>query len=379
MEIYLDNCATTKVCDEAVKAALKAMTDDYGNPSSLHKKGMEAEALINSARKTVAGVLNCEADNIIFTSGATESNNMAILGGINARKRRGKTIVTDTIEHPSVSNTVAFFEKEGYKIKKVAPQKDGNFLAEDFVNAVDDDTVLLSFMMVNNELGTVFPYEEIVKKVRKKRPDVLIHIDAVQGFTKFPLNVKKVDVDFVSFSGHKIYAPKGIGGLYIKKGVRIEPVVHGGGQEKNLRSGTQSTPMIAGLEAAVKLCCEHSKEIAENYKFCNGYLKNAFKDINEIVINSPENASDHVLNISVPGIPSEIMLHFLEQSEIYVSSGSACAKGEKSTVLKSAGVSDERVKSALRISFSKDTTKEELDIFIDVLKQGIKRFKSVIK
>ncbi len=379
MEIYLDNCATTKVCDEAVKAALKAMTDDYGNPSSLHKKGMEAEALITSARKTVAGVLNCEADNIIFTSGATESNNMAILGGINARKRGGKTIVTDTIEHPSVSNAVAFFEKEGYKIKKVAPQKDGNFLAEDFVNAVDDDTVLLTFMMVNNELGTVFPYEEIVKKVRKKRPDVLIHIDAVQGFTKFPLNVKKVDVDFVSFSGHKIYAPKGIGGLYIKKGVRIEPVVHGGGQEKNLRSGTQSTPMIAGLEAAVKLCCEHSKEIAENYKFCNGYLKNAFKDINEIVINSPENASDHVLNISVPGIPSEIMLHFLEQSEIYVSSGSACAKGEKSTVLKSAGVSDERVKSALRISFSKDTTKEELDIFIDVLKQGIKRFKSVIK
>ncbi len=379
MEIYLDNCATTKVCDEAVKASVEAMTQNYANPSSLHKKGMEAEALLNSARKTIASVLSCDADNIIFTSGATESNNIAILGGISARKRGGKTIVTDTIEHPSVSNAVAFFEKEGYKVKKVAPQKDGNFSAEDFVNAVDDDTVLVTFMMVNNELGTVFPYEEIVKKVRKTRPDVLIHIDAVQGFTKFPLNVKKVDVDFVSFSGHKIYAPKGIGGLYIKKGIRIEPIIHGGGQERNLRSGTQSVPMIAGLEAAVKLCCDKKTEIAENYKFCNEYLKDKLESIEEIVINSPENASNHVLNISIPGIPSEIMLHFLEQSSIYVSSGSACAKGEKSTVLKSAGIADERVKSALRISFSKDTKKEELDVFVEALKQGITRFKSVIR
>ena len=379
MEIYLDNCATTKVCDEAVKASVKAMTESYGNPSSLHKKGMEAEAIVNSARKTIASVLNCDADNIIFTSGATESNNLAILGGINSRRRAGKTIVTDTVEHPSVSNAVAFFEKEGYKIKKVAPQKDGNFIADDFVNAVDDDTVLLTFMMVNNELGTVFPYEEIVRKVRKKRPDILIHIDAVQGFTKFPLNVKKCDVDFVSFSGHKIYAPKGIGGLYIKKGIRIEPVIHGGGQEKNLRSGTQSVPRIAGLEAAVKLCVDNKDEIAKNYKFCNEYLKKEFESIEGLVINSPENASNHLINISVPGIPSEIMLHFLEQSEIYVSSGSACAKGEKSTVLKSAGISDERVKSALRISFSKDTKREELDIFVDILKQGITRFKSVIK
>jgi len=379
LEIYLDNCATTKVCDEAVKASLKAMTGDYGNPSSLHKKGMEAEAIINSARKTVASVLGCDADNIIFTSGATESNNLAIIGGVLAKKRRGKTIVTDTVEHPSVSNAVAFFEKEGYKVKKVAPHSDGNFLAEDFVNAVDDDTVLLTFMMVNNELGTVFPYEEIVKKVRKKYPDILIHIDAVQGFTKFPLNVKKVDADFVTFSGHKIYAPKGVGGLYIKKGVRIEPLFHGGGQEKNLRSGTQSVPLIAGLEAAIKLCCEKKAEISDNYRLCNQYLKSKLADIEGVFINSPENASDHVVNISVNGVPSEIMLHFLEQNDIYVSSGSACAKGEKSTVLKAAGIPDERVKSALRISFSKDTTTSELDTFLEVLRQGITRFRSVIK
>ena len=234
-------------------------------------------------------------------------------------------------------------------------------------------------MMVNNELGTIFPYEEIIKSVRKKYPNILIHMDAVQGFTKLPLNTKKVDVDLVSFSGHKLYAPKGIGGLYIKKGVRIEPIVHGGGQEKTVRSGTQSVPLIVAMDEALKLCIEKKEEIAKNYEFCNNYLRKAFESIKEVVINSPENASKHLINISVLGIPSEIMLHFLEQHNIFVSSGSACAKGEKSTVLKSAGISDDRVKSALRISFSKDTTKEELDIFIDILKQGIARFKSVIK
>lgn len=379
MEIYLDNCATTKVCDQAINASITVMKEQYGNPSSLHKKGIEAENLITAARKRVASILNCEPDCVIFTGGATESNNIAILGGVSARKRNGKTIVTDSIEHPSVENSLAFLEKQGYTVKRITPNKDGVFFADDFINAVDDDTVLLTFMMVNNELGTIFPYEEIIKSVRKKYPNILIHMDAVQGFTKLPLNTKKVDVDLVSFSGHKLYAPKGIGGLYIKKGVRIEPIVHGGGQEKTVRSGTQSVPLIVAMDEALKLCIEKKEEIAKNYEFCNNYLRKAFESIKEVVINSPENASKHLINISVLGIPSEIMLHFLEQHNIFVSSGSACAKGEKSTVLKSAGIADDRVKSALRISFSKDTTKEELDIFIDILKQGIARFKSVIK
>lgn len=379
MGIYLDNCATTKVCDEAIDAAVKVMREQYGNPSSLHKMGIEAENILTSARKTIASILNCDADSVIFTSGATESNNIAIFGGVSARKRGGKTIITDAIEHPSVENALVHLESQGYTVKRVKPSDNGNFSADDFVLSIDDDTVLLTFMMVNNELGTVLPYEEIVKKARKKCPDILIHMDAVQGFTKFPLNLKKVDVDLVSISGHKLYAPKGIGALYIKKGIRIESVLKGGGQEKNLRSGTQAVPLAAAFDEALKLCNERKTEIFKNYEFLNDYLRKAFENTEEVVINSPSGASPHLINISVPGIPSEIMLHFLEQNDIFVSSGSACSKGKQSTVLKAAGVSDERIKSALRISFSKDTKKEELDIFINTLKEGIKRFKKVIK
>lgn len=379
MEIYLDNCATTKVCSQAADACMKAMTEQYGNPSSLHKKGVEAENILTAARKTAASILNCDPDCIIFTSGATESNNMAILGGTAARKRDGKTIVTCSVEHASVEHAAAFLEKQGYTVKRVKPRTDGNFAAEDFINAVDDDTVLLTFMMVNNELGSVLPYEAIIPAVRRKYPKILIHMDAVQGFTKFPINVRKLDVDLISFSGHKLYAPKGIGGLYVKKGVRIEPIIHGGSQERALRSGTQAVPLIAAFDEALKLCRDEGTKFMETYRFCNSYLRQAFQKMPEVVINSPENASPHVLNISVPGVPSEIMLHFLEQHDIFVSSGSACSKGAKSVVLKAYGLPEERVKSALRLSFCKDTTKEQLDVFLDTLEQGIRRFKAVIR
>lgn len=379
MEIYLDNCATTKVCSQAADACMKAMTELYGNPSSLHKKGVEAENILTAARKTAASILNCDPDCIIFTSGATESNNMAILGGTAARKRDGKTIVTCSVEHASVEHTTAFLEKQSYTVKRVKPRTDGNFAAEDFINAVDDDTILLTFMMVNNELGSVLPYEAIIPAVRRKYPKILIHMDAVQGFTKFPINVRKLDVDLISFSGHKLYAPKGIGGLYVKKGVRIEPIIHGGSQEHALRSGTQAVPLIAAFDEALKLCRDEGTKFMETYRFCNSYLRQAFQKMPEVVINSPENASPHVLNISVPGVPSEIMLHFLEQHDIFVSSGSACSKGAKSVVLKAYGLPEGRVKSALRLSFCKDTTKEQLDVFLDTLEQGIRRFKAVIR
>ena len=379
LEIYLDNCATTKVCNEAADACIKAMTEQYGNPSSLHKKGMEAENILTSARKTAASILNCDPVCIIFTSGATESNNMAILGGVAARKRNGKTIVTSSVEHASVEQSLAFLEKQGYTVKRIEPKSDGNFEANDFLNAVDDDTVLLTFMMVNNELGTVFPYKTIIPAVRRKYPKLLIHMDAVQGFTKFPINIRKIDADLISFSGHKLYAPKGIGGLYIKKGVRIEPIIHGGSQERTLRSGTQAVPLIAALDEALKLCRDQSANIQKTYCFCNDYLRNALQKIPEVVIHSPANASPHVLNISVPGVPSEIMLHFLEQHDIFISSGSACSKGAKSVILKAYGIPEERIKSALRLSFSKDTTKEQLDVFLETLEQGIQRFKSVIR
>ena len=379
MEIYLDNCATTRVCPEAAAACMKAMTEEYGNPSSLHRKGLSAEKIMNAARKSIAGLLGCEPECIIFTGGATDSNNIAIQGGVSARKRQGKTIVTSAVEHPSVGETVSALEAQGYTVKRVKPRPDGNFAAEDFVDAVDDDTVLLTFMMVNNELGTILPYDRIIPAVRRKYPGLLIHMDGVQGFTKLPLNVKRLDLDLFSFSGHKLYAPKGIGGLYIKKGIRVSPVEYGGGQERGIRSGTQSVPLIAAMGQALELCRRDSSAILKNYRERNSQLRALLVRIPQAVINSPENGCPHLLNISIPGIPSEILLHALEEQEIYVSSGSACAKGALSETLQAYGLPPERIRSALRISFSRETTAEEIERFADVLEQTVNRLSKVIQ
>ena len=378
MEIYLDNCATTKVCGEAAAACMEAMIHEYGNPSSLHRKGLNAEHLMTAARKTAAGILGCDPECVIFTGGATDSNNIAILGGISARKRAGKTIVTSTVEHPSVADTVSSLEEQGYTVKRVGPRADGSFSPDDFIDAVDSDTVLLTFMMVNNETGTILPYDKIIPAVRRRYPDLLIHMDGVQGFTKLPLNVRRLDIDLFSFSGHKLYAPKGIGGLYIKKGIRINPVEYGGGQERGIRSGTQSVPMIAAMGEALALCKKDGAAILKNYRERNAQLRALLAEMPQVVINSPEKGCPHVLNISVPGIPSEIMLHSLEEKEIYVSSGSACAKGAVSSTLEAFGVPAERGRSALRISFSKDTTAEEIDIFATELGKTIERLSKVI-
>ena len=213
MEIYLDNCATTRVCHEAAAACLRVMTEDYGNPSSLHKKGMEAENILTSARRTIGKMLGCDGDCVIFTGSATESNNLAILGAAAANPRGGKTIVTTTVEHPSVAKTVEYLEEQGYTVRRVAPKPDGNFDPQDFLDAVDADTLLLTFMMVNNEMGTVLPYQAVIPALKKKYPRLMIHMDAVQGFAKYPLSVKRLDVDLLTFSGHKLYAPKGIGAV----------------------------------------------------------------------------------------------------------------------------------------------------------------------
>lgn len=378
MEIYLDNCATTKVCEQAAQACMEAMIHEYGNPSSLHRKGLNAEHLMTAARKNIAAMLGCDPECIIFTGGATNSNNIAILGGISARKRAGKTIVTSAVEHPSVADTVASLEEQGYTVRRISPRADGTFAAEDFIDAVDGDTVLLTFMMVNNEMGTILPYDKIIPAVRRKYPDVLIHMDGVQGFTKLPLNVKRLDLDLFSFSGHKLYAPKGIGGLYIKKGIRINPVEYGGGQERGIRSGTQSVPLIAAMGEALALCKKDSAAILKNYRERNAQLRALLAEMPQVVINSPEKGCPHLLNISVPGIPSEIMLHSLEEREIYVSSGSACAKGAISSTLEAYGLPPERVRSALRISFSKDTTAEEISLFAEALKDTIGRLSRVI-
>ena len=378
MEIYLDNCATTKVCPEAVEAAMKAMAEDYGNPSSLHRMGLRAERLLTGTRKAAAALLGCDYGCIYLTGGATDSNNIAIQGAVRARARMGKTVVTTTVEHPSVAETVTALEKGGYTVKRVAPRPDGQFAPEDFLEAVDGDTVLLSMMMVNNELGTILPYEKVVPALKKRFPDLIVHIDGVQGFTKLPFLPEKLGVDLFSFSGHKLYAPKGVGGLYIRKGLRVLPVEYGGGQEKAIRPGTEAVPAIAGMGAALTMVKEHRAAIMQNYRERNGQLRLLLKEIPGAVINSPENGCPHILNFSFPGIPSEVMLHALEERGVYVSSGSACSKGALSGVLKAFYLPDERVRSALRVSFSRETTAEEIDAFVEALREVTGHLSAVV-
>lgn len=378
MEIYLDNCATTKVCPEAAEAAMKAMVEDYGNPSSLHRMGLRAERILTGTRKAAAALLGCDYGCIYLTGGATDSNNIAIQGAVRARARMGKTIVTTTVEHPSVGETVSMLEKNGYTVKRVAPRANGQFDPEDFLEAVDADTVLLTFMMVNNELGTILPYEKVVPALKKRFPDLLIHIDGVQGFTKLPFHPERLGVDLFSFSGHKLYAPKGIGGLYIRKGLRILPVEYGGGQEKAIRPGTEAVPAIAGLGAALTMIKAHQSEIMRNYRERQNQVRSLVKEIPGVVINSPENGCPHIINLSVPGIPSEVMLHALEEKSVYVSSGSACSKGALSGVLKAFHLPDERIRSALRVSFSRETTGEEIEAFAQALKEVTDRLGAVV-
>ena len=377
MEIYLDNCATTRVCDEAAAAGRRVMTEDYGNPSSLHKKGMEAENILTSARRQIGKMLGCDGDCVYFTGSATESNNLAILGAAAANPRGGKTIVTTTVEHPSVAKTVEYLEEQGYTVRRIAPKPDGNFDPQDFLDAVDGDTLLLTFMMVNNEMGTVLPDQAVIPALKKKYPRLLIHMDAVQGFAKFPLSVKRLDIDLLTFSGHKLYAPKGIGVLYVKKGVRLKPVIHGGGQEKGLRSGTHAVQLAAGLQEALALCDRNRAAFQAHYAALNQRLREGVAKLEDVLVNSPENGAPHLLNLSVMGVPSEIMLHFLETKGIYVSSGSACAKGAKSSVLAAYGLPDERIKSALRVSFSKDNTPEDIDALLEALAEGIAKYRRI--
>ena len=379
MEIYLDNCATTRVCPEAAAACMEAMTGRYGNPSSLHRKGLEAETILTETRKTIGRMLSCPPECIYFTANATESNNLAILGSAAAHPKGGSTIVTTAVEHSSVAQSVSELERRGYTVRRVMPRPDGQFAAEDFLAAADSSTLLVSFMMVNNETGAILPYQKLIPALRRKFPHLLIHMDAVQGFARYPLNLKRLDLDFLSFSGHKLYAPKGVGVLYVKKGVRLAPLAYGGGQERGLRPGTQAAELIAALNGALLLCQREGKAWEEHYRTLNRHLRERLAALPRVTINSPENGAPHILNLSVLGIRSEIMLHFLEEKGIYVSSGSACSQGAQSPALAAFGLSPEQVDSALRVSFSRETTLPEIDALVDALEEGINRLRPIIE
>lgn len=368
---YLDNAATTQVLRGAADCALDCMTNNYGNPSSLHLMGLAAEEVLDKSRRELACVLKCKPCELYFTSSATESNNTAVFGAALRNEPKRKKIVTSRIEHPSVNTAVNELEKRGYDVVKVDP-KNGGYRACDFVDAVDKDTALVSVMYVNNETGLVLPVEEIAKGVRAKNPDTLIHIDGVQAFCKYDISVKDLGADMFSVSAHKIHGPKGIGALYLKEGLKIPSLIYGGGQERNFRSGTESVPLIAAFGYAVNQMNKIRKEAFLHVLEINKYLKRELANIKGIEINSGDNASPYILNFSVAGIPSEVMLHYLEGCGIYLSSGSACSKGKKSGILPILGYSKEREESSLRVSFSYDTKKEAADALLTHLNRGIK-------
>ncbi len=371
--IYFDNSATTKPCKKAIECINTALCDTWGNPSSLHSLGFDAELLMEKARETVARSISADKSEIIFTASGTEANNTAIMSAFK-RKGFGNRIITTKIEHPSVLETVKRLEKVGFEIVLLDTDKNGIVNLEQLREALNPKTVLVSVMLVNNEIGAIEPIDEISRIVREKAPRAFIHCDAVQGFGKLPINVKHLDVDLMSISAHKIHGPKGIGALYKKKNITIAPFITGGGQEKGLRSGTESLPLIAGFMGAVS---DIGSVDASYQKISeiNKYAREKFSKCDFIKINSPDNAIPYILNISIPFYRSETLLHFLESKNIFVSSGSACAKGELSYVLSALGLDKTHIDSALRISFCKDNTKEEIDLLLDALSEAVKKLR----
>ncbi|MBR0140706.1 MAG: cysteine desulfurase [Ruminococcus sp.] len=374
MSIYLDNAATTKPCREAVESAVNAMTENFGNPSSLHRAGLDAQLVLDNARKVIASSTGAESENIIFTSGATESNNLAIRGICSAYGKRKKKIIASSVEHASVDETLNDMEKNGFEVVRISPREDGNFYAEDFINACDENTVLITMMYVNNETGYILPVQETFTKVKKRFPDIITHTDCVQAYMKINFKAGRLCADLISLSGHKIHAVKGIGALYIRKGIRLIPIITGGKQEKGIRSGTESVPLAAAFGSAVN---RFSKDIDTRYEKVSElkkYLTEKLSEIDGVEINSPENGSPYIVNIS-QNKRSEIMLHFLESKGIYVSSGSACSKGQQSGVLGQFGITGKRADCALRISMTAETTIQELDEFINALKYGMENLR----
>ena len=370
LEAYLDNSATTKPCSGAKKRINEALDSLWGNPSSLHSIGLSAEILLGDARKAVAFLLSCKESELYFTSGGTESNNLAIFGAAHAMKKRGKRLVVSSVEHPSVSRVFEKLEQEGFEVLRLPVDRFGVVAKESLENAIDESTVLVSMMAVNNELGSVEPFQELSKIVIDIHSPALNHVDEVQAFGKIPLNVKKLGVDLMSVSAHKIHGVKGAGALFVKDTVHLAPHAFGGGQEKNLRPGTEPLPAIAAFYGAAEEV--NIKKSLPVVTALRDEFVSSLSKIDGVVINSGKNALPYIVNISLPGRPSEAVLNFLSSKGIYVSAGSACAKGHKSPTLIAAGLETELVNSSIRISLSRFTTKEELDFCLEGLEGAIK-------
>lgn len=380
MEIYFDNSATTPVYPEVAKTVSEAMLELYANPSSLHRMGKVAEDAVSDARKYISSTVNGTPDEIYFTSGGTESDNLAIIGYAKANKRSGNRIITQKTEHAAVLESFSYLESEGFDVVYIDVDSSGHPDLEMLKNSIDENTILLSFMHVNNENGAIFPIEEISSLCDHKK--CMLHVDAVQSFGKIPINVKKTGIDMLSVSSHKIHGPNGVGALYVRKGVKINPIAIGGKQERGLRSGTENVAGILGFSKACEIKFKNMEKDAEtigNIKkaLCDGLLEN----IENVIINSPKDSIHSILNVSFPGVKSEVLLHILESKGIYVSTGSACnsKKNKYSYVLKEMKLKNDVIDSAVRFSFSAFNTMDDVEYTVDVLKKEIPILRKIMK
>ena len=366
MEIYLDNAATTRVCPEAAEAAMHAMLETYGNPGSTHAKGREARAVLDQARKAVAAGLGCAEKELIFTSGGTESDNWAIRGAVRAQRRKGKHVISSLTEHDAVRKTLEELSAAGCEVTLLPPGPDGAVSPEAVRAALRPDTVLVSLMLVNNETGAVTDIAGVSRVLREEKSPALLHTDAVQGFMKLPFTPKSLGADLISVSGHKIHAPKGIGALYVRSGVRLDPLLTGGGQENGLRSGTEPLPQIAAFAEAVRQAKSAMPEASARMAGLRQYCVETISRELPNAVFLPGGAG-HILSLSLPGYRSEVLMNYLEAKGICVSKSSACKRGRRSHVLEAMGVPDRVIDGALRLGFSRYTTREECEIFCSEL------------
>lgn len=371
MEVYFDNSATTRCYDSVKEIVVRTMTEDFGNPSAMHLKGVEAEKYVKDSAAKLARILKVQEKEILFTSGGTESDNLALIGAAMANKRSGNHIVTTAVEHPAVSQPAMFLQEQGFEVTYLPVDSRGVVKLDALEAVLRPDTILVSVMYVNNEVGAVMPVEEISRRIREKSPKALFHVDAIQAFGKYRIYPKKMGIDLLSVSSHKIHGPKGIGFLYINEKAKIQPQILGGGQQGGMRSGTDNVPGIAGLGVAAEEVCRNLDASVEKMYSLKEYIAKGLEKIPDIRINGMalREGAPQILSISVMGVRSEVLLHSLEEKGIFVSAGSACSshKRKPSSTLTAMGMAKDQIESTVRLSFSEENTAEEADYFLQVM------------
>ena len=383
MEVYFDNSATTRCSDTVKELMVKTLSEDFGNPSSLHRKGISGENYIKEAKKNICKTLKINDTELIFTSGGTESNNLAIIGGAMANKRMGMHLVTTRIEHPSVGSPMKFLEEQGFSVTYLDTDAYGIISLEQLEESITPETILVSMMYVNNEIGAVEPIAEAAEIIKKKNPDTLFHVDAIQAYGKYMIYPKRMGIDMMSVSGHKIHGPKGAGFLYVKEKTKLKPIIYGGGQQKGMRSGTENVAGIAGLGQASKEAYEQFEEKTEHLYDLKEAFITGLKDEKWAHINgrTERDSAPHIVSLSVDNVRSEVLLHALEDKQIYVSAGSACAsnKSDVSSTLQSIHVKREHLESTVRISFCPENTLAEVEYCLNTLKELVPMLQKYVR